>query len=147
MESGWRPKLGTGGHRAPARSRRGGRTRWAHFEFTRRNVALTMVKKGIEELMNGGRSVQSDRCKNSMVQACQWMRRSPNSSGSLAVNRVWRARRWEAIQQGQELSFAKTEWCLPATSRKLSAVWERQESRDRFETITAQTPGKTVTLQ
>ncbi len=50
------------------------------------------------------------------------MRRSPNSSGNLAVNRVWRARRWEAIQQGQELSFAKTEWCLPATSRKLSAV-------------------------
>ena len=27
--------------------------------------------KKIEELMNGGRSVQSDRCKNSMVQACQ----------------------------------------------------------------------------
>ena len=50
------------------------------------------------------------------------MRRSPNSSGNLAVNRVWRAPPWEAIQQGQELSFAKTEWCLPATSRKLPAV-------------------------
>ena len=50
------------------------------------------------------------------------MRRSPNSSGNLAVNRLQRARRWAAIQQGQELSIAKTEWCLPATSRKLSAV-------------------------
>ena len=25
---------------------------WAHFAFTRRNIALTMVKKDIEELMN-----------------------------------------------------------------------------------------------
>ena len=33
------------------------------------------------------------------------------------------------IQQAQELSFAKTEWCLPATSRKLSAAWERRETR------------------
>ena len=44
---------------------------WAHLAFIRMNIARTMVKKDIEELMNGGRSVQSDRCKNSMVQACQ----------------------------------------------------------------------------
>jgi hypothetical protein len=27
----------------------GGRAWWAHLEFTRRNIALTMVKKDIEE--------------------------------------------------------------------------------------------------
>jgi hypothetical protein len=71
--------------------------------------------------MNGGRSVQSDRCKNSMVRHANDAAVSEQLR-NLAVNRVWRARRWEVIQQGQELSFAKTEWCLPATSRKWSAV-------------------------
>jgi hypothetical protein len=31
---------------------RGGRTRWAHLEFTRMDIELTIGKKEIEELMN-----------------------------------------------------------------------------------------------
>jgi hypothetical protein len=30
----------------------GGRTRWAHFEFTRINIELTIQKNQVEELMN-----------------------------------------------------------------------------------------------
>ena len=30
----------------------GGRTWWAHFEFTRINIAPTILRKKIEELMN-----------------------------------------------------------------------------------------------
>ena len=30
----------------------GGRTRWAHFEFTRINIELTIQKNQVEDLMN-----------------------------------------------------------------------------------------------
>jgi hypothetical protein len=86
----------------------------------RMNIQLTIVQK---ELDGPGMPM---------------MRRSPNSSGNLAVNRVWRARRWEAIQQGQELSFAKTEWCLPATSRK----WSAMRSVGKVETHSRPLPPK-----
>jgi hypothetical protein len=36
----------------------GGRTRWAHLEFTRMNIELTIVEKDIEELMGRARVVR-----------------------------------------------------------------------------------------
>jgi hypothetical protein len=41
---------------------RGGRSWWAHLEFTRINIALTILQKELEELMKCGRLVQRNRC-------------------------------------------------------------------------------------
>ena len=41
---------GLSNHRAPLLQSSGGRTWWAHFEFTRINIAPTILPKKIEDL-------------------------------------------------------------------------------------------------
>jgi hypothetical protein len=38
--------------RGDAYAQSGGRTWWAHFEFTRINIALTILENQIEEILN-----------------------------------------------------------------------------------------------
>jgi hypothetical protein len=41
--------VGATGLRQPSRSASGGRTSWAHFEFTRINIEPTILRKKIED--------------------------------------------------------------------------------------------------
>jgi hypothetical protein len=41
----------------------GGRTWWAHFEFTRINIEPTILRKKIEDLHEAGASVAGERLR------------------------------------------------------------------------------------
>jgi len=45
---------GLSNHRAPLLQSSGGRTWWAHFEFTRVNIEPTIRRKKVEELSEAG---------------------------------------------------------------------------------------------
>jgi hypothetical protein len=67
--------------RAPIRLD-GGRSWWAHFEFTRINIdAPTILPKKIEDLREVGASKSIDRCTNQMTTFCSLptLRRSARS--------------------------------------------------------------------
>jgi hypothetical protein len=54
----------------------GGRTWWAHFEFTRINIGRTILRKKFEELREPGASAFVPRWHRAMQKACAghaWM--------------------------------------------------------------------------